>query len=488
MVTALTSACGTTVPVGSQAGIGNDPSTQASSGGLRELGSEQSQPGQTTGSAPLTSAPGSRTLGPASTQPTESASGGSTTVSGTVRATGPLAVGVVYTGDDQALSTLGGNGAQSYGNERDNYVAYFKDLNAHGGLAGRQVRAEYFAISSTDTRGSEQIQQAMCENFTHDHPVVFVLSTLSAGIGDTLRTCLSKAKVGLISNSLSGADATTFSRFPTYVEPTGLRLDRLAAAIPQVLNRNHFFSAGAKVAVLSIDRDTFRRATNSQLVPALRKLGYNPTVNFVRDPETDASGAGSDSSAAVLKFRSAGVTHVIFLSPNGTVSLLFTNAAESQSYRPAYGFTSEDAIEGLVEGGFVQNPKQQLAKASGLGWQPWLDARLEDNPIRSRGNACFRILAKAGINYTASAARWHAMLGCDTVQLLEQAATLSGSAALTGQQLVAVLPRLGAHHGSLATFNADFSARRDAAASVRYFHFEQSCTCFRYSPGDVPVA
>jgi hypothetical protein len=393
----------------------------------------------------------------------------------------------MYLGDDKALSAVGGDGSQSYGNERDNYQALFADVNKRGGLGGQQVRGDFYAISSTETSSSADVQQRICAHFTQDVKVAIVVSTLSALVGDPLRTCLRKAGVGLVSNSLTSGDAQTFRTFPHYVEPSALRVDRIAAALPAGLAASGFFTKGAKVGVLTIKRPTFQRATDDVLVPALRRLGFKPEVARITDPEADAAGSGSDTSSAVLKFKSAGVTHVLLLSPNGTIALLFTNQAESQLYRPAYGFTSQDAIEGLVEGGFIQNPSQQLAKAAGVGWQPWLDVALSDNPLQSRATRCFDVLRKAGASYTASAARWHAALGCDTVSLLEDVARTS-SAPFSTPALFRALPLLGAHHRSLATFAADFGSRRDGAAAVRYFAYNASCGCFRYSGGDLSVS
>ena len=403
-----------------------------------------------------------------------------------ITVTRPLRVGVPYLADSEGLAALGGNGKQNYGNERDNYVAYFATLNKSGGLGGRQVVGSYFPISSNDTSSTDELQQEMCSFFRDDEKVDFVVSTLSSAIGDVLRTCLGKAMIGLVNNSLSGADSGTFARFPTYVEPTGLAVDRIARSMPGALNALGYFKGATKVGVITIDRVTYTRATSHQLVPALRELGFDPVVVATRDPEQDFAGTSSDAASAVLKFRGAGVDHLLFLTPNGTVALYFTQAAESQGYRPRYAFTSSDAIEALVEGG-LPNARQQLANAVGLGWQPWLDVRDQDNPIRPRGKACLEILAKAGINYTASAARWHALLGCDTVNLLQRAAQAEPGAELTALSLVGALARLGQGHESVATFAADFSARRDAAAAVRSFRFGDACTCFTYSGADIRI-
>lgn len=60
----------------------------------------------------------------------------------------------------------------------------------------------------------------------------------------------------------------------------------MAAALSDALNRSGFFTHGAKLGVLTI-QTSFRRATEQISVTALERLGFEPEVVYIRDPEVD---------------------------------------------------------------------------------------------------------------------------------------------------------------------------------------------------------
>ena len=167
----MLAACGTTVPVSSQATL---------SGGLNGPDGVQdpttSQP-TTTGSSPVGGSGGT-----GATATSGSTVTGTTGTAGAVLSTGPtgaggkvappLSIGVVLTATSNAESF-----GVSFGNtysERQVDDAIINALNAQGGLAGRKIVPVY---AKTDT-GSSNWQtdfSAACATFTQDHHVVAVL-------------------------------------------------------------------------------------------------------------------------------------------------------------------------------------------------------------------------------------------------------------------------------------------------------------------------
>ena len=81
-------------------------------------------------------------------------------------------------------------------------------------------------------------------------------------------------------------------------------------------------------------------------------------------------------SSAVLRFRSAGVSHVLFVTVNNSELWFFMPAAESQGYRPRYGLASYHVPATLPQ--FV--PAAQLHGAVGIGWSPYQDVVESQDP------------------------------------------------------------------------------------------------------------
>ena len=85
----------------------------------------------------------------------------------------------------------------------------------------------------------------------------------------------------------------------------------------------------------------------------------------VREPESAARAGdtAAEASSVALRFRQRGITHVLFVPSGGAIPLLFLAAAESQGFRPKYGFSSLDAPY------FVRDsvPREQLNGAVGVG-------------------------------------------------------------------------------------------------------------------------
>ncbi len=95
----------------------------------------------------------------------------------------------------------------------------------------------------------------------------------------------------------------------------------------------------------------------------------------------------SQANNAVLKFRSAGVTHVITVPTGGALPFAFMPSAESQGYRPRYAMNSLE-IPAFVD---LNVPNAQLKDALAVGWLPTSDVltpqRPNDNPAE---RLCFR--------------------------------------------------------------------------------------------------
>jgi ABC-type branched-subunit amino acid transport system substrate-binding protein len=400
-----------------------------------------------------------------------------------VRAGSPVEVGfVVCPSCADALGSVGGNGSQNAGSEETNYRLLVKELNARGGLAGHPVRPVFYDMDPYTAQ--PQMEQRYCSAFTEDAHVVAVVST--NGAGETLRACSKAAGALLIAPYLSNSDGDTYRRYPGFFEMNGLGLDRVAANLASQLESSGYFTttgaAKPTVGVLSVDLPTFRRAVEKVLKPRLARLGHPVVAVAYTQYWADHPGDASAVSSSVLRFRQSGVDHLILLSSDGSSALFFLNAASAQQYFPRYAFTSQDVVQALLDGGFLQNPKSTLAGALGVGWLPEFDVHAGSRALRRASSAaCLQGLKKTGQQYASSAARFHAEGECDGVRFLELAAK-SGGGATYAALIAGARSLVGTRLSSAQSFGTALRpGRGDGAAVVRPFAFDAACTCFDYS-------
>lgn len=89
----------------------------------------------------------------------------------------------------------------------------------------------------------------------------------------------------------------------------------MAAALSDALNRSGFLHARREARRAHDPETSFRRATEQVLVTALERLGFEPEVVYVRDPEVDPAERGTDPSNSILLHGSSGLTHLLFITP-----------------------------------------------------------------------------------------------------------------------------------------------------------------------------
>lgn len=104
---------------------------------------------------------------------------------------------------------------------------------------------------------------------------------------------------------------------------------------------------------------------NNLWKPALAQLGItNPTVfTYFKCHSVSDCATTSDFSSAVLKFRQAGVDHVLFTPDGGDAVFLFFQVAHSQKYYPRYGMTTASGPSL-----FNTEPKDEQGNALAVSW------------------------------------------------------------------------------------------------------------------------
>jgi hypothetical protein len=393
-----------------------------------------------------------------------------------------ISVGVAIADDAKAANTALGAGAVTHGDETAEYRAKVADLNAHGGAAGRKVLLVEYHYDVTNGASTAEIEQQGCSYFTEDHKVAVVLNVPLTENGIA---CLTHKGVAVFGGSLSYSTDRTFSRFPRYSEPIAMNLSRVVTNYAEGLENLKYFSPTAKVGFLTYDYAPFARAT-SQLRAALAKHGRRlDDVATVKYPEkqSDLSAEGADVSSAILRFRSDGITHVMFLDPSGVSQLLFLNQAESQGYRPRYGFGQSGAAALRSTG----VPAAQFIGSVTVGWFPRLDGVPPSEGLYPPAEkACLAMFARNGISFDSDNARRHAADICDSFDVLNTvvgraSGQLNADTITSGVRALGPTPGAGTYRLRLA------GVRPDGVDQVRYNAYAANCDCWHYVGGVRPA-
>jgi ABC-type branched-subunit amino acid transport system substrate-binding protein len=362
----------------------------------------------------------------------------------------------------------------TYGAQKAQAEAIIKYVNAHGGIAGRQVVPVFHAIDRSDF-DLAAAEEAACSDFTEDHKVFAAM--LFNDHFETYPACIAKRNTVVIQLTQSKVYAQEFfDRWPShYYTPGQLNLDHIARPLVEGIASVGYFEKGAKLGLVRGDTPAHERATNEVLKPALaaygQKIDEEAPLTF-----GDLSVLPQQISNAILRFRTANVTHVIFY---GFSAFFWMAPAESQGYRPRY------AINSTQQPAFLTNmaPQEQLRRAVGIGWMPSIDVPREyapkANPTRS---LCLDALRKAGQRFTDPTAETSALGYCDDLLFLK--AALDRADDLTPAGFRRSVEALGARYESPLVFATRFGPRRhDGPSAVRVLSFNSDCPCFVYVGG-----
>ena len=484
----LVTACGTTVPLTSTA-TANGP---AGAGAMDQPGTGTSV-GTSSGSAPGAVGSGSTTGGPVGGGSTATTGGAGTTgagasVPGHVTASdrprgtsAGSALGVTATTISVGVYTAAGysNVAKSAGFSiaLGDMAAEAREvmdwINSHGGVLGRKlVPVVHDANVALAAQNPSAEYQAACADWTQDHRVYAVVSPIGSS-SNTLYDCLSKAGVPTV-NSGESTDASFFERYPSYFyEPTDLNLRRVFGNQVDALKAAGFFGAGAKVGVLIADNPYEHAAVDKGLKPALARNGLSLADTFAVSNASNTS----EYSSAVLKFRTEGITHVLFAFQGSP--LQFMLAADNQGYYPRYGLHSRTSPAPVLQ---AEASARQQHGAMGIGWQPMNDVDSGHDPgvLNPRQKLCLDLVKKAGQDPSVRATALIGLWLCDDIFFLRDALVKAGSFAIPA--LRAGAESLSSYEAA-STFRSGFAPGQlhDGAKQYRLFAYKDDCQCYQYT-------
>lgn len=364
----------------------------------------------------------------------------------------------------------------SFGDGRRQVEAIVADWNKRGGIAGRQIIAAFAEVDVT-AADREANYLAACSKLTQDDKVFAVLTPINPP--ESFVRCVARSRTLILNASFAPTDDALQGELRDWLfSPSLLNLDRGERLLLEQLRASGRLGKDARVGVLVNEKNAPNvRVARKVIEPTLKAWGIPFTSQTIRD-FTDSSGI----SSAALRFRSDGVTQVVFVSPNGLAQLQFMQAAENQGYQPGYGVDDYDSTKFLAESA----PRAQMEKAFGVGSLPVSNVPASEHPSNAEEKACLTLMRNAGMQAGSRYDNLTATLYCELVaSFAAPAALVTGT--LTAEAWRTAYVRVSGYR-PLSTFAVDFrNGRTDNASAYRLLTWKSSCGCMTYTGGLRPV-
>lgn len=392
-----------------------------------------------------------------------------------VRRGGTLRLGVRYIDARSvaAAAQLFGLSGASVGDPPAYARALIADINRGGGVLGRRIEPTFHGVDAVQLAvNSAAAEEEACRALSEDADVFAVVSP--GPTNQAFTDCMSRRKIPVVNASYNYFTPSLLRRYrPYFYFPAGMDASRSARAFVDGLRAQGFFARGHRLGVVRLDSDVHANVLEESVEPALRARGYRIHERYAVANGQDSAGF----SSAVLRFKAAGITNVLFIESAGQLALGFTDAAENQAYRPRYGFSSHASLSGVA----ANTPPVQLARSAGIGWVRASDATGPNGVELSRaGSACRSTIRRSGAEIADNGALTIALWTCDTFRFLDTALELGGALSVGGLRDGA--GRIGSSFETASTFGAAFpSGRPDGATTVRELAYVPGCSCFRWS-------
>jgi hypothetical protein len=464
VVMLLVAGCATTMKTRTPHNAGSAPDAVATAGPTTGPAGEVSQAGKPRAKRAASTTPGGR------------ASAGVAAAASAISG-GEVRIGISTTeGVDSVSKAYGIKGTSTAGTPEE-AQAIVDHVNATGGLLGRKIIPVFRSFDVFSNSYSAQAQQA-CATWTQDRPVFAVVTATGDLDKQTLVSCLAQHRVPLFKSAAIVYDKAFADRYSGFFyQPEAMWGDRWAAVIDGLYGQG-FFDAGAKIGLVRLDEPEHERTSRNVLRPRLAAHGLSlaeerPIPNNAG--AQDVSRYSAEMANIVLSFKTANITHVLFLDASPGMPLLFMLQADNQQYRPRYGFGSLSAA--TLESNI---PDSQLRRSMGVGWNPQGDVTLANAPPQNATKErCAKVLKDAGHKYTDGLAFGTALTYCSHLLLLQTALAKAGG--FDVDALHAAIDGLSAWTPP-TTFAAHFApGRYDGVAAVRPYAFDDGCGCYRYT-------
>jgi len=364
-----------------------------------------------------------------------------------------------------------GGKAGSTGDAKASVAAVVKWVNAHGGIAGRRVVSVVYETDATTAQYTSEAQ-AMCTALTEDAHVLAAVSVASS-IADP-SGCFAAHKTPFISQERWTYTPQQLKSLGNYLYLLRApQADHWGSAYVDGLASQGFFAHTGKLGVITYDTGEYSYLVDRVIAPRLAAHGVQIVDQAKAGAFENAGSLGAIGTVmgnAILRFRSEGITKVMFAEAGGVLPFMFMPEAEGQGYRPRYGLQSLSDPSFLASG---QVPAAQLVNSVGIGWEPVDDVpQQEIQTSLPASSQCIKVARDAGTDLE---------LGyCDAIFFIK--AALDRALTVTAEGLQRSVESLGTSYASALTFSTRFGPdRHDGPNAFRALVYTLSCGCYRYS-------
>lgn len=396
----------------------------------------------------------------------------------------PLKIGVIVpSGDAGAALGLEVTGTPPATAENE-IRALARQINQRGGFGGRPITLVFQRQDRTDeSEGTAtRIQNAICAAFSEDERVDFVIALADAST-TYANDCYVRHQTPVLTES-SGSEDSWFKRAPWLMPTLDINISRTARLLPVGLAEQGFLTQ--RMGVIAFDRSPEKEITTRYLVPGIERAGGK--VLSIVYSAVSYQDLASQSSGAVLRFKSLGVDRVVFMAPGGGAWLVFAQAAQSQDYHPRYG------LSGLDSPNFTADlvPRDQLQGARGVGTVPAVDVAADQRPPLKPGvRECWKYLnSTTGSAYVGDdTSGLLAALRCEKMYVAEAGFAHTYGTEYQRSQVQGSFLRIGTAYESLIFPQLTFRPGHADGANV-FAHVmwdEAGCGCFRYASAFRPI-
>jgi hypothetical protein len=479
---ALTAACGTTAHFNSSA-------TSAGGGGDGLSLGTTVVPNSANASISGT-VPGTITATPGAQGATSTTLGIAPTLAGTTPATSgptgtPIAAGAdipiaffYVNGGNQVLSSVFPGTSVAFGNGKAEAQALINDVNGHGGINGRHLRPYFVPIQATNATDTA-LQQACLGAVQDDHPFA-ILSIFNVSGG--LAACATQTHTLFLDVALGAGDDEIYNTAPNYLfTPTQISRDAEQRLILGLAHAEGRITPSTRVGILSeADDPMYGRVVTRTIEPLLSSWGV-PYIAESLSQGADTSGM----SSAVLRFKTANVSSVVFsLGSGGIPEVLFMDAADLQAFFPAY-LMGDSTDTSFVGGSALSTEAKRIW---GAGTMPLANVATGRYPTTPGEQACISLMnASFSPGYRDRGTSLTATLYCDLVDVFV-AVGRSVQGPLDAASWVAAYRGFGTRYTAVTTFATDFSAAANYGASeYRELSWLPACSCVTYTSPVRPI-
>jgi hypothetical protein len=320
------------------------------------------------------------TSGDSSDDP-ESGSSDTTTAESTPAATGPapgvtddtVKIGVAYV-DTASLVASGLN--YDLGEHEAVYTALFDDINADGGINGRQIEPVFAPIDPTNPAPAEE----QCVRLTEDEDVFMVIGFF---LNDAVLCPVSLHATAVVGGGMN-AETTAQAEAPwlTWTPDTDQ---------PEAVTRA--FADGGEldgtVAVYGAERD--QTTVEDTVLPVLDELGIDVVETGIMDaPADDPTAVQASVQTIASRFEASGADTIVIVGASGQDWP--TAMAENDSYRPKLLFLEQTGARAFYTNAATTDTSVLEGSLLGGGYGPD-QARFEEAAMQE----CVQIAADAGV-------------------------------------------------------------------------------------------